>query len=52
MAILRWLTALAMLLLAACATPAPEVAPPPPALFEDAAFAAPKHPPDAKRCLR
>ncbi len=47
MAITRWLTVLAALLVAACATPVPEVAPPPPGLFEDAAFAAPKNVPDA-----
>jgi tetratricopeptide (TPR) repeat protein len=38
----------APLLLAACATPdAARVAPPPPSLFEDSAFAAPQHAPDA-----
>jgi tetratricopeptide (TPR) repeat protein len=42
----RLLTALLALLLAACATTAPEA--PPPGLFEDAAFAAPKNRPDAK----
>jgi Tfp pilus assembly protein PilF len=48
MAIARWLTLLAALLLAACATPVPVVAPqPPPGLFEDATFAAPKNAPDA-----
>jgi Tfp pilus assembly protein PilF len=41
--------ALAMALqLAGCATPAPQAPPPPPSLFEDAAFGAPKHVPDAQ----
>lgn len=49
MCTIRLLTALLALLLAACATTAPEAPPkPPPGLFEDAAFAAPKHPPEAQ----
>jgi Tfp pilus assembly protein PilF len=47
MASTRWLAVFAALLLAACATPPPAVPPPSPSLFEDAAFAAPKHVPDA-----
>jgi Tfp pilus assembly protein PilF len=47
MALIRWLPVLAALLLAACATTAP-VPSPPPSLFEDTAFAAPKNVPDAK----
>ena len=44
----RLLTLVLALLLAACATTAPDVPQPPPGLFEDAAFAAPKNAPDAK----
>jgi Tfp pilus assembly protein PilF len=44
----RLLSLVLALLLGACATTAPEVPRPPPGLFEDAAFAAPKHVPDAK----
>jgi Flp pilus assembly protein TadD len=46
MSTIRLLMVLLALLLAGCATPAPM--PPPPSLFEDAAFAAPKQAPDAK----
>jgi Tfp pilus assembly protein PilF len=49
MSIPRLLACLLTLLLAACATTAPEAPPQPPSgLFEDAAFAAPKNRPDAK----
>lgn len=43
----RLLTLLLALLLGACATPSADVPRPPPHLFEDAAFAAPKNVPDA-----
>ncbi len=43
----RVLTLVLALLLGACATTAPDVPRPPSGLFEDAAFAAPKHVPDA-----
>jgi Tfp pilus assembly protein PilF len=47
MATIRWFTVLATLLLAACATSVPTVQQPPPGLFEDGAFGAPVHVPDA-----